>query len=397
MKRMNVLFMFFALMVFGISSGAGQEAPIVPPAPSASAAPSIPPVSPVPSASPPQSGLTLLAAAGSPSSSSQEVYKNTMKASFPNPEKPGLLKIESGNGNVIVTSYAGKEVTIDAQSKSKKALGDQENEKAKGLKRISGSGLNVITKQDENAVVIERSMYDSTDLDIKVPYQTSLKIGSGEGGTGVFGLSGDEMAATGISRTFITNSPLHGNISVSAVGGGMEIKTMNGKITLQNISGNVVSNSLHGDITCTLKSVDKENPYAFSTTHGDIDITVPADTRATFSIKNVDGNVYSDFDMDITKNARSTGWPGSTGAVEKQAKDAEAQLKNLETQLKIKSQSIKSRSMRVSGRDSSTIIFNTGEPFFGMYRNNLSGKINGGGIEIQLSTMNGNIYIRKGK
>jgi hypothetical protein len=388
MKRISVLFMYLVFAAFSVSSGVCQEAPSVPPVPS---------VSPVPPTQPTLSELPLLAAAGSSSGSSQEVYKNTMKASFPNPDKPGLLKIESGNGNVTVTGYSGKEVTIDAQSKSKKALG-VENEKAKGLKRISGSGLNVITKQDENAVVIERSMYDSTDLDIKVPFQTALKIGSGEGDQGIFGLSSDEMVATGVSRVFVNGGSFRGDISVGSVGGGMEIKTLKGKITLQNISGNVVSNSLSGDITCTFKSVDKEKPGAFSTTRGDIDLSLPADTRATFIIKNVDGSVYSDFDMDITKNTSSMGWPGSTGAVEHQAKDAETQLKNLETQLKIKSQSSKSRSMRISGKDSTHIIFNTHEPLmFGMYRNNLTGKINGGGVEIQLSTMSGNIYIRKGK
>lgn len=337
-------------------------------------------------------------------SSGEDVYKNYMTVPFPNPNKPGFLKIESGNGNVTVTGYAGNVVVINAQSKSKKALGEQENEKAKGLKRIAGSGLNVITKQDENAVVIERSMYDSTDLEITVPFQTALKIGSGEGwprALGLFGpslLSDGDVSATGVSRTFVTNSPLRGNISVSAVGGGIEIRTWNGKITLQNISGNVVSNSLHGDITCTLKSVDKETPYAFSTTNGDIDLTLPSDTRATFTIKNVDGSVYSDFDMDITKNARSTDWSGNTGVSEQKAKDAETQLKNLETQLKIKSQSIKSRSMKISGRDSSTVLFKTNEPFMiDMYRNNITGKTNGGGVEIQLSTLNGNVYIRKGK
>lgn len=326
----------------------------------------------------------------------EDIYKNTMKAAFPNPEKPGLLKIVSGNGNVTVTGYAGKEVIIEAQSKSKKALREQENEKAKGLKRIAGSGLNVITKQDENAVVIERSMYDTTDLDIKVPFQTALKIGEESGIIRAFGLSDNEAAATGLSRISVSGGSLQGGISVAAVTGSMEVRTLKGTITIQNISGNVVSNSMNGDITCTIKSLDKEKPSAFSTLHRDIDLTLPPDVHATLVIKNVDGNVYSDFDMDITKNTRNTGLSESAGGSDQRIRDLQSQLNGL------KVHSIQSKSMRISKRDSSTVTFNIPEPpepptMPGMYRNNITGKINGGGVEIQLSTLNGNVYIRKGK
>lgn len=327
------------------------------------------------------------------SGSGQDVYKNTMKAAFPNPDKPGLLKIVSGNGNVTVTGYPGREVMIEAQSKSKKALGEQENEKAKGLKRIAGSGLNVITKQDENAVVIERSMYDTTDLDIKVPFQTALKIGEESGMRRAFGLSDDEAAATGLSRISVSGVPIQGGISVAAVTGSMEVRTMKGTITLQNISGNIVSNSMNGDITCTFKSLDKEKPSAFSTLHGDIDLTLPTDVHVTLVIKNVDGNVYSDFDMDITKNTKGAGGSESTGGSEPRIRDLESQLNRMQVH------SIQSKSLRISKGDSTTVIVNLPETFTmaGMYRNNITGKINGGGVEIQLSSLNGNIYIRKGK
>ena len=168
---------------------------------------------------------------------------------------------------------------------------------------------------------------------------------------------------------------------------------MKGTITLQNISGNIVSKSMNGDITCTFKSIDKEKPSAFSTLRGDIDLTLPPDVHAMLVIKNVDGNVYSDFDMDIIKNTKSAG-------------DLKQIVLNLESQLNgTRIKSIETKSMKTLKKESTTVKFNIPEPpeppepptMPGMYRNNITGKINGGGVEIQLSTLNGNIYIRKGK
>ena len=90
---------------------------------------------------------------------------------------------------------------------------------------------------------------------------------------------------------------------------------------------------------------------AFSTIDGDIDVTFPANTKATISAKNVDGDIYTDFDMDLTlvkevNVDRKRGWEnGMTG----------------------------------------------------MFGNTITGKINGGGADILVSTVDGNIYIRKGK
>jgi DUF4097 and DUF4098 domain-containing protein YvlB len=142
-----------------------------------------------------------------------------------------------------------------------------------------------------------------------------------------------------------------GDIAISNVSGDIEVNTREGDISLNNISGEVVAHSIDGELLIVFKKITKETPMAFSTIDGDIDVTFPAKTKATISAKNVDGDIYTDFDMDIThvKEAdlgRKRGWKNG---------------------------------------------------LTGMFGNTVNGKINGGGADILISTVDGNIYIRKGK
>ena len=104
-------------------------------------------------------------------------YGNQEKIDFPNPSEPGLLRIVSGEGDIAIEGYKGKDVIIEVDSSFGNASNHQEDEKAKGMKRISGSGLTITSVKEENAIVITRSIRDESDLFIKVPFNTSLQFG----------------------------------------------------------------------------------------------------------------------------------------------------------------------------------------------------------------------------
>jgi len=140
-----------------------------------------------------------------------------------------------------------------------------------------------------------------------------------------------------------------GSIIADDISGDMEMNNTNGAIKLTNVSGSVVANTTNGNVTVTFKSVEANAPMAFTTLNGNVDVTFPGRFKANIKARSDQGNVYSDFDMVTEKSpAKST----------KNAKD-------------------------------------------GMYRITIedwvNGKINGGGPEILMKNMNGNIYIRKAK
>jgi len=141
----------------------------------------------------------------------------------------------------------------------------------------------------------------------------------------------------------------NGDISVTGVNGEIEVTNVNGAVTLTNVSGSVVANTINGDLKATLKSIDPKAPMAFSTLNGNVDVTFPSTLKVNVKLKSDMGEMFTDFDIEADKNQPTV----------KKTNQA------------------------------------------GMYRVNIEswvyGKINGGGPELMMKNMNGNIYIRKAK
>lgn len=140
----------------------------------------------------------------------------------------------------------------------------------------------------------------------------------------------------------------NGDIVIDNVTGELEINNVNGDITMTNVAGSAVANTVNGIIKANFKSVT-DSPMAFTTLNGNVDITFPATVKMNAKVKSDRGEVYSDFDMDIDKSVP--------------------------------------KGVRSSQN--------------GMYKVSIDewiqGKVNGGGSEVMMKNMHGNIYIRKAK
>ncbi len=278
---------------------------------------------------------------------------HTQTVPFYNPARPGVIRIVSGEGDITITGYSGREVRIKATASNPKALSTEDDPKAKGLKRVAGTGFSVSTVRDENAVVITRPLNTRTTLDIQVPIATSVKIGGAPANTETGGI----LDIPGFVLNSVFNAGanpgrvLEGDITVENISGELEIGTLDGDINLKNVSGAAVVSCLDGSITASFRAVPDNRPMAFSTIDGDVDVTIPERTRATISANNVDGGVYTDFELEtITVGSRKEDkGPQGPGAI------------------------------------------------IGMIGNTVRGKINGGGADVSLKTIDGNIYIRRGK
>jgi DUF4097 and DUF4098 domain-containing protein YvlB len=143
-----------------------------------------------------------------------------------------------------------------------------------------------------------------------------------------------------------------GNIVVENVSGDVDVNNTNGAVTLTHISGSAVAHALNGRVLVTLDKVNPNKAMSFSSLNGSVDVTLPADVKANVKMKTDNGEIYSDFDVKLDANARKP-------IVEDNS----------------------------NGR--------------GRYRvrmdHAVTGTINGGGPELQFTTFNGTIYIRKAK
>jgi hypothetical protein len=142
-----------------------------------------------------------------------------------------------------------------------------------------------------------------------------------------------------------------GSINVDHVGGEIDVDNVNGPVKLMNVSGVVVAHALNGEVQVVMDQIQPGKAMSFSSLNGDIDVTLPADAKARVKVKSDHGDVFSDFEIKLE------GTPGS--------------------------------------------LLEEGSSGKGKYRVRLDktvyGTINGGGPDMQFTTLNGRIYIRKKK
>jgi DUF4097 and DUF4098 domain-containing protein YvlB len=141
----------------------------------------------------------------------------------------------------------------------------------------------------------------------------------------------------------------NGNIEVEGITGEIDANCLNGGVTITNVAGAVLAHSLNGKVLVTLNRVTPNKPMSFSTLNGDVDVTLPADAKANLKLKSENGDIYSDFEITLNPTTREPVVKGT------------------------------------SGKGKYKVSFDRA----------MTGTINGGGPEMQFTTLNGRIYIRK--
>jgi DUF4097 and DUF4098 domain-containing protein YvlB len=234
------------------------------------------------------------------------------------PSRPAMVKVSLVNGGITVKAYEGKEVVVEARPRNHDSARSDGNPR-----RIVISSTGLAVEEENNEVRINTDSYmRPIDLTISVPTHTSLKL----------------------------RAVNDGDIVVTGVDGELDIDDVNGSVTLNNISGSAVAHALNGHLYATFVRVNPQKPMAFSSLNGDIDVTFPADLKASLNIRSDRGDVFCDFDVQM------------------QAAAAQPQVED-------------------------------GRGHGGKYRVKIDkavhGTINGGGPEFQFTNFQGQIYIRK--
>ena len=140
-----------------------------------------------------------------------------------------------------------------------------------------------------------------------------------------------------------------GDILVAGVDGDIEVDNTNGGLEPRGVSGTVVAHALNPRRRVAGRRLGK--PMSFSSLNGDIDVT-PAVIKATLRLESGQGDIYSDFNIDM----------------------APSQL-----QQTVEDTGAKGGKFKVKVEKA------------------MVGRINGGRAEIKFKTFNGDIHIRRAK
>jgi DUF4097 and DUF4098 domain-containing protein YvlB len=238
--------------------------------------------------------------------------------------RPVIMSIHLLHGSVTVRAYNGHEVIVDTKEGTAASEGEKEKTH-EGLHRIGGAGSDITIESDNNKVSISSHGGRSGDVTVQTPANTSLNVKTLAGG----------------------------QITIEGLSGEIEAQDLNGPVTIRNVSGSVVASSLNGGVTVTMTSVKSGSPMSFTSLNGNIDVTLPANVAADFSMKTNRGEIYSDFDVKLKAPSKPV------------AEQTDAQSNGKKGKFKVHT-------------DGAVV-----------------GSVNGGGAEYRFSTLNGNVYIRK--
>ncbi len=137
--------------------------------------------------------------------------------------------------------------------------------------------------------------------------------------------------------SYYHTSPHGDEIEIKNFDGQVDVSTVHNGVVLTNVTGPLNVKTVHGDIEASLGAALK-NPINIESVHGHVDVALPVTTKANLKLSTNFGEILVDPDFKIE-------------------------------------------------------IEKTGEMI--KYSDKVSGKINGGGIEIDLSATHNNVYLRK--
>ncbi len=244
------------------------------------------------------------------------------------PDRPVKLEVNLMGATLTIKAAAGNSVIVESRLEKKSEEDDDEENSSKrsGLRRIPNTSTGLTIEEQDNVVSIGSHRQGGSDqhVVIQVPSQTSAKVHLVNGG----------------------------DIAIEGITGELEVQCTNGSIDLKNVGGSVVANAINGHVHVTFTSIAAGKPMSFSSLNDDIDVTMPAETKASVILKaDMGGEIYTDFDMAVTT----------------QPTKAEAAERDKRGRYRV----TVDRSMR--------------------------GTINGGGPEFNFKTFQGDIYLRKKK
>lgn len=93
------------------------------------------------------------------------------------------------------------------------------------------------------------------------------------------------------------NSWQAGDFVASGLTNEVEVKSQNSDLVLKNITGPLVAYSLSADIEVVFTTISQTTPTSISTTSGDLDITLPASAKGNFKLGTISGEIYTDIDF----------------------------------------------------------------------------------------------------
>ena len=176
----------------------------------------------------------------------------------------------------------------------------------------SGVGMYIDQKGDTVTIYGAHRNRQNSDYNISLPADIKLRINYG-------GFRSNDIIIRG----------MHNDV---------EIRSQVGDLVFEDVTGPIIASTVSSDIQLVFSSLNQLSPTSITSVSGDVDITLPEDSKADFYMSSVSGEIYTNLDFEVTRSKKQQWYGGGMAA---------------------------------------------------------SSRLNGGGVEFTVKTVSGDIYIRK--
>lgn len=98
----------------------------------------------------------------------------------------------------------------------------------------------------------------------------------------------------------IRGSGIDGNIQIFGFNGEIEaISKIAGCVMIKDVTGPITASTNTGTITIGFSKVNQSSPISITTTTGEIDVSLPENTPADLLLQSIMGKIYTDFDLNL--------------------------------------------------------------------------------------------------
>ena len=194
---------------------------------------------------------------------------NRVTVPFSDPSRPGTVNVSVFQGGITVRASTGRDVIVTSNDARVSNTRDQPAGKGAGLRRLSQPAGLAVTEENNVMTISSGRLSGGSDVDLQVPARTNLKLST---------VNGDQ-------------------ILVERIEGDIEVTAVNGSIMLTDVSGAAVVHSTNGEVKVTLWQLTPQKPMSFTSFNGDVDVTLPANTKANLIVGSQQGDVFTDFDV----------------------------------------------------------------------------------------------------
>lgn len=222
----------------------------------------------------------------------------------------------------------------------------------------------------------------------------------------------------------VISSSFGGEVTVGQITGDIEIKSLNGEVRLEDVTGGALVETMNGEISANIQLLREGKPLAFTSMNGEIALVVPADAKANIRLRTQNGAILTDFDdKSLVTKTESIRGHRKTGRVVVNVGpdtringDSSSEMRE-SVRAAIKAGALKPparpprpcakprkrpvrppRKPRFTRRKAASMTPLPPIPPLPMTGGKLvSGTLNGGGTEVYVTAMNGDVTLRKAK